>query len=103
MGGRAGAWEGAGLQIRIKMPFTRAELLYRRTTLTGFVLGCFLSRRSLAEIGKSYVDLGRLVKARVLDARVARVYPIKEIATALAHAEQGESGGKILVAPNGTI
>lgn len=81
----------------------RGELLYRGITLTGFMLGRFLGRRSLAEIGEIYADLGGQIKAGTLDARVAKVYPIEEIKAALSHAQQGERGGKILVAPNGMI
>ena len=81
----------------------RSELLFRGITLTGFVLGRFLGRRSLAEIQSIYADLGGQIKAGVLDAPIAKIYPIEDIHAALAHAQQGERGGKILVAPNGMI
>ena len=38
-----------------------------------------------------------------LSAPVEKIYPIEDIKTALKHAQQGERGGKILVAPNGRV
>ena len=81
----------------------RSELLFRGITLTGFVLGRFLGRRSQAEIRAIYADLGGQIKAGLLDAPIAKIYPIEEIRTALAHAEKGARGGKILIAPNGMV
>ena len=39
----------------------------------------------------------------ILSAPVEKIYPIEEIKRAVAHAQQGERAGKILVAPNGPI
>ncbi len=70
-------------------------------TLVGFILGRGLAKRSLAEIRAIYADLGEQVRKGVLLAPVEKVYPIEEIKAAVAHAQQGERSGKILVAPNG--
>ena len=81
----------------------RGELLFRGVSLTGFMLGRFLGRRSLAEIRAIFAALSQQIREGVLDAPIAKIYPIEQIGAALAHAQQGERGGKILVAPNGMI
>jgi NADPH:quinone reductase-like Zn-dependent oxidoreductase len=72
-------------------------------TLVGFVLGRGLAKRSLSEIRAIYAELGEQVRRGVLHAPVERVYPIEDITAALAHAQRGERGGKILVAPSGPL
>jgi len=79
----------------------RSALTGSGQTLIGFILGRGLATRSLAQIRAIYADLGEQVLKGVLSAPVEKVYPIEEIKAALAHAQQGERGGKILVAPNG--
>ena len=69
-------------------------------SLVGFILGRGLARRSLAEIRALYADLAQQVAKGILTAPVEKVYPIEEIKAALAHAQQGERSGKILVAPS---
>ncbi len=81
----------------------RSALIGNGQTLVGFILGRALSRRTLPEIRAIYADLGAQVLKGVLSAPVEKVYPIEEIATALAHAQRGERTGKILVAPNGPV
>jgi trans-2-enoyl-CoA reductase len=81
----------------------RGALTSGGQTLVGFILGRALTRRSLEEIRAIYADLGRQVLDGALSAPVEKVYPIEEIKTALAHAQRGERGGKILVAPNGSV
>ena len=81
----------------------RADLMFRGLTLSGFMLGRFLGRRSLAEIRTIFADLGQQLLDGKLDAPVAAVYPIEQIAEAVAHAQRDAKGGKILVAPNGMI
>ncbi len=81
----------------------RSDLMYRGITLSGFMLGRFLGRRSLAEIRAIFADLGRRMLDGKLDAPVAEVYPIEGIADAVAHAQREAKGGKILVAPNGMV
>jgi trans-2-enoyl-CoA reductase len=79
----------------------RAKLVGDGQTLVGFILGRALAARSLVEIRAIYAELGEQVRQGLLIAPVERVYPIEEIHAAVAHAERGERGGKILVAPNG--
>jgi NADPH:quinone reductase-like Zn-dependent oxidoreductase len=79
----------------------RARLVGDGQTLVGFILGRALATRSLAEIRAIYAELGEQVQQGLLTAPVERIYPIEDIQAAVAHAERGERGGKILVAPNG--
>jgi NADPH:quinone reductase-like Zn-dependent oxidoreductase len=79
----------------------RGKLVGDGQTLVGFILGRALAARSLVEIRAIYAELGEQVRRGLLTAPVERVYPIEEIQAAVAHAERGERGGKILVAPNG--
>jgi NADPH:quinone reductase-like Zn-dependent oxidoreductase len=79
----------------------RSALIGGGQTLTGFILGRALARRSLAEIRAIYADLGEQVLKGLLTAPVEKVYPIDEIKAALRHAQQGERRGKILVTPGG--
>ncbi|HSF06296.1 MAG TPA: zinc-dependent alcohol dehydrogenase family protein [Methylomirabilota bacterium] len=81
----------------------RSGLVFGGQRLVGFMLGRALAARSLAEVRRIYADLGRQVLDGTLSAPVEKVYPIEEIKTALAHAQRGERGGKILVAPNGPV
>src|SRR5262249_12842658 len=80
---------------------SRAALISGRPTLVGFILGRALASRSPAQVRQIYADLARQVIDGTLSAPVEKIYPIEEIKTALAHAQRGERGGKILVAPNG--
>jgi NADPH:quinone reductase-like Zn-dependent oxidoreductase len=79
----------------------RAGLINGGQTLVGFILGRFLARRSLEQIRVIYADLGAQVQQGFLSAPVEKVYPLEEITVALAHAQRGARGGKILVTPNG--
>ncbi len=81
----------------------RGELIYRGLTLTGFMLGRFMAKRSLAEIRDIYADLGRQLMDGKLAAPVEKIYAIDDIKAALKRAQEGERSGKILVAPNGPI
>jgi NADPH:quinone reductase-like Zn-dependent oxidoreductase len=81
----------------------RGKLIGDGQTLVGFILGRALATRSLAHIRAIYAELGLQVQQGLLTAPVEKVYPIEEIQTAVAHAERGERGGKILVTPNGPI
>jgi mitochondrial enoyl-[acyl-carrier protein] reductase / trans-2-enoyl-CoA reductase len=78
----------------------RSALTGSGQTLVGFILGRGLASRSLAQIRAIYADLAEQVLKGVLSAPVEKVYPIEEIKAALAHAQQGERGGKILVVAN---
>ena len=80
-----------------------SDLVYRGVTLTGFMLGRFLARRSDTEIRALYADLAEGIRSGAVHAPVDRVYPIEEIRAALVHAQSPGHFGKILVAPNGMI
>lgn len=81
----------------------RSGLINGGQKLVGFILGRFLAQRSIEQVRSLYAALGRQVLDGTLYAPVEHVYPIEEIAAALAHAQRGERGGKILVAPNGPM
>ncbi|TXL70913.1 zinc-dependent alcohol dehydrogenase family protein [Vineibacter terrae] len=82
---------------------SRSDLIYRGLNLTGFMLGRFMARRSLAQIRDIYADLGRQLLDGRLSAPVEKIYAIDDIKEALVRAQEGERSGKILVAPNGMI
>lgn len=81
----------------------RGELIYRGLTLTGFMLGRFMAKRTLPQIRDIYADLGRQLMDGKLSAPVEKVYVIDDIKPALKRAQEGERTGKILVAPNGMV
>ena len=82
---------------------SRGALTSGGQTLVGFILGRGLATRSLDQVRAIYADLGQQIVDGTLSAPVEKVYPIEEIATALAHAQRGGRSGKILVAPNGPV
>ena len=81
----------------------RSNFIYRGVSLTGFMLGRFLAKRSPQKIREIYADLGGQVMSGKLFAPVDTVYPIDKIKDALAHADKGGRNGKILVSPNEAI
>jgi len=81
----------------------RSTLVALGQKLVGFILGRALATRSPAQIRTIYADLGEQIRTGILSAPVEKVYPIEEIKAAVAHAQQGERAGKILVAPNGPL
>ena len=81
----------------------RQALMLRGLSVTGFMLGRFLERRSAGDVHELYQGLARMMRNPVTHVPVQKVYPIESIREAVAHAQQGERGGKILVAPNGEI
>jgi NADPH:quinone reductase-like Zn-dependent oxidoreductase len=81
----------------------RGELIYRGLSITGFMLGRFMAKRSLAQIRTIYADLARQLMDGRLSAPVEKIYAIDDIKAALKRAQQGERAGKILVAPNGPV
>lgn len=82
---------------------SRAALISGGQTLVGFILGRALAPRSLEQIRSLYADLAQQVLDGTLSAPVEKIYAIEEIKPALAHAQRGERGGKILVTPNGPL
>jgi NADPH:quinone reductase-like Zn-dependent oxidoreductase len=83
------------------MPYS--ALIYRGLRLEGFMLGRFLARRGRDEVEAIYARLAGHLQRGEIAAPVARIYPIEAIGEALRHAQRGERGGKILVAPNGPL
>ncbi len=79
----------------------RSALVALGQKLVGFILGRALATRTLPHIRAIYADLGEQIRNGTLSAPVQKVYPIEEIQAAVAHAQQSERTGKILVAPNG--
>jgi NADPH:quinone reductase-like Zn-dependent oxidoreductase len=82
---------------------SRPALSARGVTLVGFTLTRPLARYPLEKVRALYADLARQVIDGTLSAPVEKIYAIDEIKDALAHAQRGERGGKILVAPNGPV
>jgi len=82
---------------------SRAGLSGNGQKLVGFTLGRGLATRTLDQVRALYGELGRQVKEGYLSAPVEKIYPIEEITAALAHAQQGERSGKILVMPDGGV
>ena len=80
---------------------SRAALTSGGQKLVGFILGRALATRALPAIRALYADLARQLLDGYLVAPVEKIYAIDDIVAALAHAQQGERSGKILVAPNG--
>jgi NADPH:quinone reductase-like Zn-dependent oxidoreductase len=82
---------------------SRPALSGRGVSLVGFTLTRPLTKYPLDRIRALYADLARQVMDGTLAAPVEKVYPIDAITDALVHAQRGERGGKILVAPNGAV
>ena len=76
-------------------------LVYRGVTLTGFMLGRFLARRTREEITALYARLAERIAQGKIDVPVEKVYAIDDIREAVAHAAAYGRAGKILIAPNG--
>jgi NADPH:quinone reductase-like Zn-dependent oxidoreductase len=82
---------------------SRAALSARGVTLTGFMLGRGLAKRSPERVRALYGDLARKLRDGALKAPVDATYPIEEIRAALVRAQQGGRNGKVLVLPNGPL
>jgi NADPH:quinone reductase-like Zn-dependent oxidoreductase len=80
-----------------------ADTIHRGVTLTGFLLGRFLARRSVEAVDKIYADIAAGVLSGSVQAPIGAVYPIEQIADALRHVQRPGHDGKILVAPNGAV
>ena len=81
----------------------RAALTQRGVTLTGFILGRGLAKRSPEQVRALYADLGAKLRDGTLRAPVDSTYPIEQIKEALTHAQRAGRHGKILVLPNGQL
>jgi len=82
---------------------SRAALNGHYVTLTAFMLGRGLAKRSTGQVRALYAELAAELREGVLHAPVDATYPIEEIKTALAHAQRRGRHGKVLVLPNGPI
>jgi mitochondrial enoyl-[acyl-carrier protein] reductase / trans-2-enoyl-CoA reductase len=80
---------------------SRGALIYRGITLTGFMLGRALARRTPQQVRELYSRLADDIRAGAISIPIEQIYPIDRIREALQHAARSERGGKILVAPNG--
>ncbi len=81
----------------------RGELIYRGIHVTGCMLGRRLATRDPAAVRALYAELAAALSDQRIAVPVRAVYPIEEIARAVAHAGEGAREGKILVEPNGPI
>ncbi len=81
----------------------RGELIYRGLHLTGCMLGRRLALREPAAVRALYAELAEALSDQRITLPVRAVYPIEEIARAVAHADEGAREGKILVEPNGPV
>ncbi len=91
-----GSMSGADLVI------SRAAL-GRGIALKAFMLGDGLAKRTRAQVRGIYADLAAKLRDGVLKAPIDATYPIEDIKAALAHAQRGHRGGKVLVLPNGPL
>jgi mitochondrial enoyl-[acyl-carrier protein] reductase / trans-2-enoyl-CoA reductase len=82
---------------------SRAALNGHYVTLTAFMLGRGLAKRSMGQVRALYAELAAELREGVLHAPVDATYPIEEVKTALAHAQRRSRHGKVLVLPNGPI
>lgn len=78
-------------------------IVFRGITLTGFWLVKYLSSMSGDERTALYAELAQRVAEGALRTDVDAVYALEDIGAALEHAARAGRGGKILVAPNGTV
>jgi NADPH:quinone reductase-like Zn-dependent oxidoreductase len=92
-----GAMSGEDLVI------SRAALSARGVTLTGFMLGNGLAKRTSEQVRALYADLAAKLRDGVLRAPIEASYPIEDIKEALAHAQRSGRNGKVLVLPNGPL
>ena len=76
-------------------------LVYRGVSLTGFMLGRFLGRRTRDAITALYARLADRIAEGKIDVPVEKIYAIEDIREAVAHAAAYGRAGKILIAPNG--
>ena len=82
---------------------SRLALNFRGVRLQGFNLGRGLAKRTPEEVRAIYADLAAQVSEGRIYSPVEATYRIEEIKQALAHAQRGGRGGKILVLPNGPL
>jgi mitochondrial enoyl-[acyl-carrier protein] reductase / trans-2-enoyl-CoA reductase len=79
------------------------DVVFRDVSLRGFMVGRALARRSQGEIQQLYEKLAQQVVAGHILVPIARIYDIREIKSAMLHAQSGGRSGKILITPNGPV
>jgi trans-2-enoyl-CoA reductase len=82
---------------------SRAALNGQAVTLTAFMLGRGLAKRTTAQVRALYAELAAELREGALNAPVDATYSIEDIKSALAHAQRRGRHGKVLVLPNGAI
>jgi mitochondrial enoyl-[acyl-carrier protein] reductase / trans-2-enoyl-CoA reductase len=73
------------------------ELIFRGVTLTGFWLRRWFAQTPPAEIAALYRSLAGKLADGTLAVDVEKVYPLRQLKDAVAHAARGGRGGKVLV------
>ncbi len=79
------------------------QVVFRQISLTGFWLVKHLGTMSNDERAALYSELGARVASKALQVKIAAVYGIDDIKSALEHAAREARGGKVLVTPNGPV
>ncbi len=75
--------------------------VFRDITLRGFWLSQWFKRATPDQRKALFAEVGGLIAAGTLKAKVQATYPIADIAKAVAAAASGERAGKIVLVPNG--
>ena len=71
-------------------------LIFQDIRWRGFWISEWYREAAAASIGAMFAELFDLARRGVLHAPVERIYPLAEVAAALAHAAQARRSGKIL-------
>jgi mitochondrial enoyl-[acyl-carrier protein] reductase / trans-2-enoyl-CoA reductase len=74
-------------------------LIFKDIAWRGFWVTRWYENATPAERAALFAELFELVRKGVVHTPVERIYPLTEIAQAVAHAGQGRRGGKILLRP----
>src|SRR5580704_7479246 len=82
---------------------SRAALNGQAVTLTAFMRGRGLAKRTTAQVRALYEELAAELREGARNAPVDATYSIEDIKSALAHAQRRGRQGKVLVLPNGAI
>jgi trans-2-enoyl-CoA reductase len=82
---------------------SRAAMSFRAVRLTSFNLGRGLAKRAPEGVQALYAELAAKLRDGMLKAPIDACYPIEEIKSALARAQEGRRSGKVVVLPNGPI
>lgn len=86
-----------GAMARQPMRVPNGLLIFRDIAWRGFWITRWFDRATPAETAAMFAELGALLAAGALHVPIEAVYPLDEIATALAHAQRPQRGGKVLL------